>query len=110
MAARRSAAAATLRSAGCLPVRKKPRASGVFSVRPAGRTPLEADVLCPPGRKTGSPGKGRGHPRAGSIVASRFRSSQWSRKSLRRLAMCVEAGMPTVMCTENIVVPVCGAG
>ena len=41
------------------------------------------------------------------MIASRFIESQNSRKSSRREAMCVFAGMPTVICAVNISAPVC---
>src|SRR5690606_18532909 len=43
----------------------------------------------------------------GSMIASRFRWSQNSRKSSRSAAMCMSAGIPMVTCAVNISAPVC---
>ncbi len=43
----------------------------------------------------------------GSMIASRFSPSQNSRKSSRSPAMCVSAGIPIVICAENMSAPVC---
>src|SRR5690606_28229553 len=43
----------------------------------------------------------------GSMMASRFRWSQNSRKSSRSAAMCMSAGTPIVSCAENMSAPVC---
>src|SRR5690606_17318193 len=43
----------------------------------------------------------------GSMMASRFRWSQNSRKSSRNAAMCMSAGMPMVTWAVNISAPVC---
>src|SRR5262249_17243451 len=43
----------------------------------------------------------------GSMIASRLRPSQNSRKSSRKAAMCVFDGMPIVICAENMSAPVC---
>src|SRR5690606_20744385 len=51
----------------------------------------------------------RGQNFIGSRIASRLRWSQNSRKSSRSAAMCIEAGMPTVSCAENMSAPVCMA-
>ena len=45
----------------------------------------------------------------GSMIASRFRWSQNSRKSSRSAAMCMLAGTPMVTYAENISAPVCMA-
>ena len=45
----------------------------------------------------------------GSMIASRFRWSQNSRKSSRSAAMCMLAGTPMVTCALNISAPVCMA-
>src|SRR5699024_1859831 len=45
----------------------------------------------------------------GSMMASRLRLSQSSRKSSRNAAMWLLAGMPTVICAWNMSAPVCMA-
>src|SRR5690606_19393685 len=43
----------------------------------------------------------------GSMIASRLRWSQNSRKSSRKAAMCIRAGTPMVICAEYMSAPVC---
>src|SRR5690606_15902388 len=45
----------------------------------------------------------------GSMIASRLSPSQNSRTSSRSAARCIEPGMPTVICAENMSAPVCMA-